>query len=62
MKNIRVLSEKFSVFGDEIFYIFELACFRNVPVLRQSTNYIFVSFGIVETILATLKKCHLSGF
>ena len=29
MKNIRVFIRKFSVFGGEIFYIFEEACFRN---------------------------------
>ena len=30
MKNTRFLPEKMSVFGGEIFYIFEKACFRNV--------------------------------
>ena len=35
MKNIRVfLSEIFSVFGGEIFNIFEQACFRNAQRLR----------------------------
>ena len=30
MKNIRVFVWKISVFGGEIFYVFEQACFRNV--------------------------------
>ena len=36
MKNIRVfLSEKFSVFGVDFFYIFEKACFRNGTVSNE---------------------------
>ena len=32
MKNIRVFYLKFSVFGNEMFCIFELACFRNAKI------------------------------
>ena len=32
------LSENFSVFGGESFYIFEFACFRNVKRKQMSPN------------------------
>ena len=38
MKYIRVFYLKFSVFGGEIFYIFEQACFRNVIVGHTSAD------------------------
>ena len=45
-KNIRVFYLKFSVFGDEIFYIFEKACFRN--------GVFTYSFVLMEIYLALL--------
>ena len=40
MKNITVfLSENFSVFGGEIFNIFEKACFRNASVFESLKCY-----------------------
>ena len=35
MKNIKVFIRKFSLFGGEIFYIFEKVRFRNVLEIRQ---------------------------
>ena len=38
MKNIRIFYLKFSFFGDIIFCIFELACFRNMKPKREKTT------------------------
>ena len=60
MENIRVLIWKFSVFGGEIFYIFEKACFRNVG---SSSHWNFITdlcSSSLEPIIAltpTLFKC-----
>ena len=38
MKNIRVFYLKISVFGGEIVYIFESACFRNDRCIRDGST------------------------
>ena len=34
MKKIRIFMRTFSVFGGEVFNIFEQACFRNVSIIK----------------------------
>ena len=38
MKHIRIFIRKLSAFGDEVFNIFEQACFRNVLICSDKYN------------------------
>ena len=71
MTNIRdFFIWNFSVFGDEIFYIFELACFRNdilfcfrfIICLSRNANRKSDFFSLTPTISAMLLRTHFMLF
>ena len=58
----RFLSENFQFFGDEIFYVFELACFRNdfekgsffICLLNSACFPILVDKGLIRVFIIIL--------
>ena len=57
MKNIRVFIWKFSVLGGEIFYIFELECFRNGGISAAFCLRLFVRMSLACSVFDKVLLC-----